>query len=269
MTVSVFRTGKLLGMLGILGAVLIPAATTQAQVAQPGIKEMHASAQLTRDGQLEVTERLTYDFGDQPQTGFVRRLQVPEPGRISVRSVTRDGLEENYRTVRAGRTKRVTVGTEGITVSGKHTYTFSYTVTGVTRSGENTFQFVWPVVAGTDMPAESITINLQLPDSAESVSCRIQVRNKGCPVDNTADGFRATADRLKPGDSLVIRAELPESAIAGSLNNSRSTPAWPYGIGLGVFVVFGWWWLHSRLYTNDTRPAPEPETPERIDTLSS
>jgi len=251
----------------LVAAVLLPAAVF-AQENEQGIQLATIEAELQPDGSLLVTEKLQYDLGPVPQTGFVRQLTAPANGNIDVNSVVRDGLDDNFATTQAGSVKRVIIGTEGVEITGEHNYEISYDISNVLARGNDLAQLTWSVFDNTRVAAENITINFSSPLNISSLVCRIEPNEQGCPVEKANDNFTATLDELPQGKSLVLQATLPADQLSydpPSADDGENTWFWllVFGIMLagGCFAMY--WWVLA-----DDEGDNQQSMPEHIDSLS-
>ncbi|PSO45661.1 MAG: hypothetical protein BRC25_01435 [Parcubacteria group bacterium SW_6_46_9] len=263
------RSGKKLvqAILMIMIVALLPAAVS-AQENEQGVRSATIDAELQPDGSLLVTEKLQYDIGSVPQTGFVRRLTAPANGSIAVNSVIRDGLDDDFATTQAGSVKRVIIGTEGVEITGEHNYEISYDISNVLARGSDLAQLTWTVFDNTRVAAENITINFSSPLNISSVVCRIEPNEQGCPVEKTSGSFTVTLDELPSGKSLVLQATLPADQLSydpPSADDGENTWFWllVFGIMLagGCFAMY--WWVLA-----DDEGDNQQSMPEHIDSLS-
>jgi hypothetical protein len=254
------------GFLFLIAAVLLPLEVF-AQDNSQGVRSVSIDASLQPDGSLLVTENLRYDFGDVPQTGFVRRLVAPANGQTKVSSVLRDGLEDEFKTTRAGNITRVITGSEDIEITGQQDYEISYTIDDTLVQGNNKAQLVWRVVDNAGISAGGISINLTSSLELERVSCRLTPNQEGCPVSKTDEGYQAHVDELPAGQSLTIQVDMPADQLSydpPALNTDRNALPWLLISGIILAgLCFGiYWWIRQE---KDPDQAP---VSEHIDSLS-
>jgi len=251
----------------LVALVLLPAGVS-AQDGEQGVRSATIDAELQPDGSLLVTERLQYDLGSIPRTGFVRRLTAPGTGSIEVTSVVRDGLEDDYVTTQADSTKRIDIGTEGVKITGTHDYKVTYMITNSLVHGDDTAQLRWAVVDSASIPADNITINFSSQLDITSLVCRVEPSGQGCPVEKASGNFTATLDELPSGKSLVLQATLPKDQLSyspPSADDGENTRFWLLVFGLMVAgSCFGvYWWITA----GDENQSQQP-IPEHIDSLT-
>jgi len=252
----------------LLVAIVLLPSVVYAQDNQQEVRSLTVDANLQLDGSLLVTENLQYDFGSVPQTGFVRRLAAPSDGSIEVRSVLRDGLEDEFRTTRAGNITRIITGSEDVEITGQQDYEISYTIDDTLVQGGDTAQLIWKVVGNTGVSAGSITINLSSALDLDRVSCRLTPNQEGCPVSKTDNGYQARVDELPAGKSLTIQVDMPADQLSydpPALDAEDTVFPWLLFSGaiLAGFCFAIYWWIRE----SDESPDPTPVS-EHIDSLS-
>jgi hypothetical protein len=255
--------------LGLFVALILTPLVAVGQTNSTGVVSADISGELTESGQLQVTEIIRYDLGPQQTTGFARRLAVPTGGDITINSVQREGLEEEYRTTRAGRSIRIVTGDPKIQISGEQQYRFKYTIDGVVESSDAGTQAVWPVVQASAQSAEDIVISFRAPADIDSAFCQIG-QQSGCPVERiSADTVRATIEEFPARQPVTLRADIPaDVAPQNTSSNSSSNSTWYIILGaLGTIaaISFGAYYLiagNKRASMSEQTP-----TPDRIDSL--
>jgi len=255
--------------LGLFCVLILMPFITVGQTNPTGVLSADISGELDESGQLRVTEIIRYDLGSQETTGFARRLSVPAGGDITINNVQREGLEEQYRTTRAGRSIRIVTGDPEIPISGEQTYRFEYTIDGVIESGDTGAQVVWPVVQASAQPAENIVISLRAPDEIDSAFCQIG-QQSGCPVERiAADTMQASIEELSARRSVTMRADiLADVTPQNTTSDSSSNSAWYIIFGvLGVIttISFGAYYLIAG--DKKGSASRQTTTPDRIDSL--
>jgi len=253
-------------LLVIAVVVLLPLVVF-AQGGEQGVRSATIDATLQPDGSLLVTEELQYDLGPVPQTGFVRRLITPSNGKIAVNSVFRDDLKDQFATTQAGKTKRIIIGTDGVEITGEHSYEISYTANNTLVRGDENAQLTWTVVDDVGITAENITIKFSSPLTISNVACRIEPDQQGCPVKKTDAGFQATLDELSSGKSLVLQATLPVDQLSynpPTADDESAVWLWlsVFGVILAGSCFAVYWWLIT------DNQVEEYSIPDRIDSLS-
>lgn len=163
------------------------------------------------DGKLQVTERITVDFGDTPKHGIYRDFETrigydfgrDESITYSTVSVTRDGAPEPFQETLAEDYHEVKFGDPNITITGEHTYEFQYTIAGGIRqriwgSPDASYEFRW-IATGDQwpVPIEESSVTFTSPGGTiESTDCFVGRGEFGIddymPCQDSHDGLTAT-----------------------------------------------------------------------------
>lgn len=237
-----------------------------------GVQSANIRAELTSEGRLQVEETIQYNFGNRQTTGFTRRLWIPEGGSISIDTVRRDDLSEEYRSTRAGNVRRIITGDSEIPLTGTHTYEFIYTIDdGVVKFAGDQPKAVWQAVAGSQVPADDITIRLTAPFEISQASCRLQETDRGCPVDRIDDGVRARLEKLPADRSIILQADLPSDVFTSQTDETSGAGGWVFASIIIILLLlaggsYGVYYVYT--YRSGSGHNKEP-VPEHIDTLSS
>jgi hypothetical protein len=258
--------------IGLLVGVMFLPALVSAQSGPLGVQSADIQAEITSAGELQVKESIRYNFGGRQQTGFTRRLQIPDGGGIEIEAVSRDDLPENYRSTRAGDTLRITTGNQEIPLTGIHSYQFTYTIDGAVKRADDDPYVVWQVISGSNIAAQDITISLTAPFEISQAFCRVQEIDLGCPVDRIEQGVQAELSELPANRSVVFSVQLPSDGLPQEAINEVGENIWLYlafiisMIALSGISYVAYRYLDTWVTSDSSDDDP---TPERIDTLTS
>ncbi|MFD1943869.1 DUF2207 domain-containing protein [Paradevosia shaoguanensis] len=208
---------RLLAAFALLVALVLPAAAAE------GIRSFDADIVLSRDGTVDVTERITVEaegfsitrgiFRDIPTTltnpnGSLLRAN------LDVLSVTRDGRAENYALEDLdNHFKRIRIGNPDVYLDrGLHTYEVRYTMTRMGRTFEDHDELYWNVTGNYwSFPIASATARVTLP--AEAVISKlvgytgpVGSNERAVTVTRTSDNtatFKANR-RLDAGEGMSV-----------------------------------------------------------------
>lgn len=222
-----------------LGALFAHVAHAQQE---PQVVSMNINMQINPAGELEVTENITYDFGTQEQSGFMRKLpgDFSSLSQITVSNVSRDGLSEEYQIERGERYTRIIIGQSDIELAGQHDYSISYSVPGAVTSNDGQSTLRWPLIVDSGLPASNIIATLSVPPEAViSATCQLGSSGPQCPVEKTDNGLRAQVDRVSENSRLTLTATLE----AGTVASGQAS-----GYGLERIVALGALALASLLF---------------------
>ncbi len=266
---NLFRT---IAGYGVLAGLLLLPLVAVGQASSVGVQSADLQAQLTTEGTLQVEETIQYNFGNQQLSGFTRRLWVPDGGSVGVDSVRRGDLSEDFNSTRAGNVRRITTGSSDIPLTGEHTYQFTYTVDGAVTSTGSGPQISWQAISESGVDADDITITLTAPFEITQAACRLQETDRGCPVTRVDEGVQAQLNELPANRSVVLRADLPSSALALPANGEQEGgSATLYAIlvvGLLILAASSYG-MYRHVANKPTADKKEEPVPDHIDTLSS
>lgn len=213
-------------LLLIAAALFVPRAT----LAQTGevIRKFDVYAVLQADRTFKVTEVIEYDFGRNQRQGIYRVIPVvyDRAGakyrlRLSVEPSTLNGGPVEQQVTKEGSNIRIRLGTPGEYLSGRRTYTITYT----TNRAINDFledderELYWNVTGnGWEVPIEQASFTLVGPTEATKTICftgRFGSTAEECEIVSEDVTMRVTAnERLEPGEGLTIAVRYPADAIA-------------------------------------------------------
>ncbi len=194
------------------------------------------------DGLLTATETITGEF-PYGRHGIFRYWDVTDRADASVRylptirSVTRDGVDEPYTTSwQSGHTFYVAkIGDPNVILdAGAHTYVITYTVPGTispyrpatgafagsdgTATGVPASVFAWDVVArGWEMAIQKAHVTVTLPSTVPFAQCAVEGSAVGAPCTVSGAGTTSidvTATSLPPRSGVYLRASLDTPAPA-------------------------------------------------------
>ena len=196
------------------------------------------------NGVLVVLETIQYDFGSTPHHGIYRTIPVRYPyddtyervlkvSDIHVQSDAPDDVE----TSNEGDYLVLRIGDEDKTVTGKHTYTISYSVRGALNAFSDHVELSWNAI-GVDwpVPISDIQVSVQMPGDVTGTTCFAGSVYSQLPCDSqTTDGrdsdvHPGAAPGLRGahrgrGRAPVVgqrRARRPRSSTSGSRSPARS-----------------------------------------------
>lgn len=142
--------------------------------ASESIENYEVDIYVTDQGQLEITEQITYNFSDQQRHGIFRTIpldQVPDDAStfyqeryidISLASVQRNGESEPYKLESSRNKFSVRIGDPDVTHTGIHTYTIRYQVDGALVSfTDGPVGIYWNAIGDQwEIPIKKATISI-------------------------------------------------------------------------------------------------------------
>lgn len=223
------------GVLLVLCVILIPGSTFAEDAKAERIKSYEVTITLPKDGTFRVTERITYDFGDNERHGIHRVipfvLRGQEEGRkyrldfVDVTAADDTGKalplaisEENERL-------RLRIGDSDVTVSGEHVYVLSYIVRGGIRYFPDWDELYWNAT-GNDWsaPIESAVVRVvpefPLDPAASRAICYTGAfgsTEQDCTVSFEEDGVvwkLSEGKALGTGEGITVALTIPKGVLA-------------------------------------------------------
>ena len=117
------------------------------------IENMIINMKINKDGTITVNEEINYFFPSRYKHGIYRNIPVSYPGgskadiSIKMNYVTRNGINEKYKTEYKKGMINFKIGNAATYVSGMNKYILNYTVYGaVTKKEENRYEIDWNAV---------------------------------------------------------------------------------------------------------------------------
>ncbi len=232
-------TRRLLAGFGLaLVCIVVGAGGAQAATSQSGFEQItsfDSKIVANRDGSVDVTETIHYDFGGDEDHGIQRYIpdrapytgKTPHTGRfdrvtpisdISVSSPT--GAPAEVATSTSNDNLVIRVGDPNQLISGAQTYVIRYHVRGVYNRFSSHDELDWNVTGnGWEVPIEATTAAVTAPTSITKVACTAGAfgSDLGCQSD-TASGSTATFSEgaMDAGSGLTITVALPRGSISNT-----------------------------------------------------
>jgi hypothetical protein len=206
---------------------------------ETGITVSSFAAEYTvSDGLLQVAERISVDFGEEPKHGIFRDL----PGRIDYDfendqlvsvsggvAVLRDGAPEPFQVIAPDTPDdpvRIRIGDPVVEITGAHMYEIRYAVQGAIRQYPNGavpyYEIAWDVTGQWPVAVEGVSATFTSPDGAIGyVSCFVgedatSLQNIGldadCTITESEDELVVEFQALRPvapgeGMGLIFGAD--------------------------------------------------------------
>jgi uncharacterized membrane protein YgcG len=246
-----------------------------------------------RNGTLDVTETIVYDFGKQQRHGIFRFIPVNYDRGYGVYLVQLDLLgvsDENgnplhYSQSTDGRDSNIKIGSADVLMTGLHTFKLHYTVTRAVNYFEGTSEIYWSATGVQwTHPIANATARLYPPEGVDVKSVRAtgfigQLGSKDrCAITTTGQYVQYSAHNLQPGQGLTIVARLPAGAVVLPTMLDRVWgffldwyPALLLPVGTGAGLYF--YWLHFGKDPDGDKPIsvewepPKDLAPAEVGTL--
>jgi hypothetical protein len=183
------------------------------------------------DGDLHVTEKIAYDFGNARRHGIFRDIPVRYPWpaddrferiyRIDgIRVQGSPGTPTDEEVNDESGIKQIRIGDPDRTITGKHTYEITYTVEGAINGFPDHEELFWNGIgANWSVPIFNPTIDVVAPAGITAVACYAGPEGSQLPcTSNTVDGSAAAFRNgpLLPFNAFTIVAAFPVGTVADS-----------------------------------------------------
>lgn len=239
--------------------VALPCAPAHADDSPPPddrITEYRTEAMVHEDGTVDVTETITYDFGDEDSPGISRNIpvvldqewnreRVVQVQDLEVSSLTGAETHLDFAGVE-GEDFVVLVGREDdpdTHVKGEQTYELSYTLVGSLLAGDGHDEFYWNFVGPEwDVPIENVSVEVTAPEIID-FSCYRGFDGSEDPCTESGDDggtARIEEPRLARSEIVTGAVSMPKGVVDTTDSVWQTRAHWVVGplvIGLAVVVV--------------------------------
>ncbi|MDP3987801.1 MAG: DUF2207 domain-containing protein [Candidatus Levybacteria bacterium] len=194
------------------------------------INSFDAEIVAHKDGTMEVTEKIVYDFSDSKRHGIYRDIPLVSkisPNlfrviKINFKNIIKDGVEENYYDNSISTQASVKIGKANVEITGVHTYTISYLVeNGIGSNFADHDEIYWNVTGSSwPVPILQVSANLTtdfgaVADKAVCYTGLLGSKEKNC--DNTQISFISTTNSLRPYEGLTVVWNFPKNTFPPSI----------------------------------------------------
>lgn len=177
------------------------------------------------NGQVQVTETITADFGTTEKHGIYRNIPYVYKSadgsltytQLTVQDIKRNGQNEPYSLDKNDAYLQIKIGSASKTLTGKQVYTLTYLVTGALRSFPQYDELYWNVT-GNDWEATiqkaSATVTLPKNEMLQS-SCYIGAEGstQQCQTTHTEKQATFSTGQISPGDGMTIAAGFTKGMV--------------------------------------------------------
>jgi uncharacterized membrane protein len=181
-----------------------------------------------KNGNMNVSETINYDFGDSVRHGIYRYIPLfTKVGnlyrviKIENISVLRDNSAENFSTTDNAQDLNIKIGNADLTISGSHFYKISYTVkNGIGSNYQDHDEIYWNATGnGWQVPIEKVSTKITTDFNAvqNNLICFTGVsgsKDENCTAEN---GQILTTQELNPGEGLTVVAGYPVGTFPKSV----------------------------------------------------
>lgn len=228
----IFRGGALGAVMLVLAGALLIAPAARAQAPADGIA-LTADVKLSKDGNLEVAEKVTVPQGGRFHMALPLRVSLGDKGgerRFEVSDISSTGPGT------------ATVDGEVFTVQAPAgTSSFTYTVHNTVSDAPGTQIFRWTGVLQADVA--SFDASLISPSYRMGIiDCKVgpQATAHKCDANIEPDGVLTMHEtNLRSGDIVDLTLQLPPGTVPANADISDGSSNGPFSITAPVLIAFG------------------------------
>ena len=241
----------------LAGAALVLGPAPAARAAGPEqIQDYVVALDLAADGSMQVTETITYDFGDNARHGIFRNIpaefatndseQLREYPIDNVSVNSPSGAPTNSE-ITGGSSVDIRIGDPDRTVTGVQTYVIRYRVGGVTNSFADHQELYWNAI-GTEwsVTIAKASVTVSGPGAATKGACFEGSQGSTQTCAAAVSGGKAVfgATDLAPASGMTVVASFPTGTFPADARilKTRQTLARAFtlnaGTGAGALGVF-------------------------------
>jgi uncharacterized membrane protein len=221
--------GAFLAGCGALGFGFAGSTPAQAQGLTERISDYEITIDVGADGDIDVVEEITYDFGNNQRHGIFRWIPYVYPYdgthdriyEIDEVDVASPDAPDDVSVKRENGRVQIKVGDPDETITGEHHYTISYSVSGAMNAFDDHDELYMNAIGNewVDVGIDRATVVVNGPASIERVACFAGAFQSRTPCENAgADGRRARFSETNLGysDGMSIVVGFPKGAVAVS-----------------------------------------------------
>ena len=228
----------------LLLALSLTSVSAPAMAAEESIADYFISMDVLENGDLTVSESITYDFAVEPKRGIYRLIPVLDnlPNNqqqlyeVEVLQVLMDGQPAPYTANIYDDFLEVRIGDENQFISGKHTYFLNYTIKGGLRTLESGLvDFYWDVVGDQwSVPIARAAIDIRIPAPAVASKCTYGPVGSTtvCPGGLFGSNLQYQVVDLNPNEAVTVSAQIEAAAFSQEIIAKIQSA--PEGIGTQI-----------------------------------
>jgi uncharacterized membrane protein YgcG len=268
----------------LLGALLaLTASPASAQRREQQLKKFASDIVITQDGDVDVTENITFRFIGGPWHGIYRKIPIEYSGPngmnftlfLEVKRVSDENGPLRYESSRERQYRKLKIFIPNADNS-THTISIEYVVSDALRFFDEHDEFYWNVTGDEwDVPIESAAAHIVFPSNATGLRANAYTgayhsKGREAVAEIVGTGVDvATTSPLGIHEGLTVAVAVDKgvfkepSGLAVAWRFLRSN--WPLGIPIvAFFLMFRLWWMRGR----DPRLRPIAAQYEPPDQLS-
>lgn len=229
------------------------------------ISDFHVEAKLDADRKLTIEEHIDYDFGTLQKHGIYRIIpeRYARSGanfdlHLKIDNSLQDRKFATQKITREGEYRKIRLGDEDITITGKHEYTFVYSTTRAINDfpQDKERELYWNVTGNEWLvPIQKAGIRIELPAPPTNVICFTGVygsTEQDCDINIQGSTLTVTSrGPLAPQEGLTFAARLPESALRNIGLQEHilffiQDNVWVFTPFIVFIAMLYFWWKYGR-----------------------
>lgn len=226
--------------LGVVGLFLMPLLSNAQSVER--ISRFEAVLTVNADASLDVSEKITYDFGDNSRHGIFRNIPIKYKARggnynlklSNVSVIDENGWPYNFDLNYSGNDAVIKIGDADKDVNGEKVYIINYTIEKAINYFDNHDELYWNVT-GNDWPIviEQASVVVFLPEKTSELSLQTD-----CFFGSYGGNNNCLSSIITEADGVnKIRFAVPENSTLISGDGLTVVLGWPKGM-----VYQPTWW---------------------------
>lgn len=213
----------LAGLVAVSAALALSPAGAQTE---ERIREFDVSLTVTRDGELEVVEEITYDFGSNEHHGIERDIPVryhyddthDRVYHLDVIDVSSETAPDDWEQMDAGGgNTRLRIGDPDETITGEHTYRIEYRVEGALNGFPEHVELYWNATGDRwPVPIDHATVRVQMPAAIQDSVCFAGPNGSTAPCDDeavSADTATYAHSGLRNSEGVTFAVSIPTGVV--------------------------------------------------------
>jgi uncharacterized membrane protein len=203
-------------------------------LANESIDRFTANIDINTNGQIDVTESIDYDFGNEKKRGIYRELPYKYNARggnytvdiTDISATDETGYSYQTQISKTNGNLKIRIGNPDKYITGRQNYVIKYSVTGAINFFENHDELYWNVTGNEwIVPMQNVSSVISIPGSIERDAIQTQCFAGAFGSNNICnDSFYSTdgpnsskamftQDLLKPSEALTIVIGIPKGII--------------------------------------------------------
>ena len=243
------------------------------------IHSLEFEAFVNKDGTVDVTETILYDFGTEQRHGifyYIPFKKVNQDGKSFILDIAFKGVSDGngnsyqYTTSKSDDKVTIKAGDPDKTITGQHTYVIKYTLGGALTYFSDFDEFYWNAVGpGWAAPINNVSAVVNFDQTFNEGTLDgvcytgpTGVTAGNCIVTKEGNKLQFTTGSVRPGEAFTIATKFPKgyalqlepkedksSIFVAILSIFIGLVAVGFYLGLPVFLLFKW--LREKKYLKD------------------